>query len=683
LSIIEIKIEKMQKVFDEKNLKLAFSFIKKELRGDNSLPVDPLWSPALKAVEKVEDPFIKKLSQSIDFSNYEAEAADYLYMLKDNFSLRPIAILTLVDRIIYQAILNPELTGKKIDDKLLDCCYSNRVSSVEGEFLEDYRKKREDFIVDQKEAFSDGFVFYSTIDIRSYFKNISISKLIQILEEHFKIKQKEPLKLLEKQLKKWDGSNLGIGIPQGPHASRVLSNAYLHPLDTFLNNLDNSSFRYFRYVDDLVIMTRDQKKGKEITCKISEFLQDYNLDLNSKTKTEKLEEDSRITENGFIEGYSEGADPVPSWKKLKRIKKRLLVILGAIEEDKKSSKKALGALKYYLKSSEDPNIVNNVIGILPKLPSFTWIIVRYLRSFIDDKSIFELVWAKYNNYYKNNWENFWMLKLLLSSKWALENEEVRKLIEKTVHEEKRHYSVKLIPLLFWKHHCPDQLKKDLVRKLVSKAVNPVEKANYLDLTKDDKLLKNALKESGSLEVRIVSVLSRAKKQINSRELELIFEYAKEKKSLKESNGEEYLLREVPSDFSEETGMTKKQRWRGKINRIEIFQEARIYKVLINEKVERTVRRKNVQYEKQGNKKYWDYIWERATTESSEVDSKKYTGVQSFFKSGKENPLYKKLGFEETSILEYSDGKFFAAEGVTIKKMSKKIQKSFQKRDKIK
>jgi hypothetical protein len=495
-----------QKFSSEENLKRAFDYFNNETE-ETSLPLDPLWYPTRLVIDKTRKLFFEKLSTYIRGYNYKPDTADYIYVSKKNLGVRPVAVLSTTDRIIYQAILNPEILGKKIDNRLLDCCYGNRVEGEEA-YLHDWRERWHNYNNDQLEALKEGFVYFVEFDISSFFSSISISKLIEILEKDFKISDDKILEILERQLATWNNSDLRLGIPQGSEASFVLANAYLYPLDSYLNEINDGSFKYFRYNDDVVVMAKEEDIRKDIIYKSSVFLQEYNLNLNEKTETaEKKEIKKIIKDKMYFVDY--GGIIITSSDKVEQIKKELSVILKKISE-KKEAKSDLSKLTYYLKADSYNEIFHEVIDLIPRLSSLAPFVVRYLERYINNPDVFEKVWNQYENVEYRSWDNFWILKLLLSSACAKKHKNFQKKLKKIIGQGDE-YLTKIPALYYQTRQNNFTIESDYLKKLLSSSKTIVEKSNYLFLSLYTRggnfvdILNDFLKEK-SVDLQLISLV---------------------------------------------------------------------------------------------------------------------------------------------------------------------------------
>ena len=100
----------------KENLKKAFLYLKDEA-DESTLCLDPLWRPSISAVVQLGDNFFETLQEYIRQNKYKPDKADFIYAQKDNLDVRPICVFSSVDRIVFQALLNPWILGNKIDKK--------------------------------------------------------------------------------------------------------------------------------------------------------------------------------------------------------------------------------------------------------------------------------------------------------------------------------------------------------------------------------------------------------------------------------------------------------------------------------------------------------------------------------------------------------------------------------------
>ena len=424
----------MSSLFDKfssaENLKKAFLYLTDELKN-STLALDPIWTPMVSAIAQLGDGFFDTLQAYIRKDFYKPTAADFFYADKDNLGVRPVCILSVIDRIIFQAILNPLILGNIIDQTLISSCYGNRISN-KSPYLNPYKKQWISFCNRQIDAFNQGLHWRTEFDIQTFYENVHPDILLEILAESFRVKDGSLLKILETQLKTWAENQAKCGIPQGPNASHVLANAYLYPLDIFIDNLCRTNkFGYFRYADDIVIMAKSAEATEHIVKQIAIFLRKYNLKLNEKTKTQRLNNPKTIEELKFYNPY--GTLNETSKQKVERIEKRIPNILRKITRSNFVSKKDMSAIRYYLKAdhNKNPERLADFISIISKKPSLIVLISRYLGTWFSGgnteitPNVYEKVWQIYKRSDLSDWVKFWLVKLLCIPKIAISHKELR------------------------------------------------------------------------------------------------------------------------------------------------------------------------------------------------------------------------------------------------------------------
>lgn len=418
-----------ERLSSKENLKLAYKYVQGELTR-STLAINPVDHPAVTAIDALGEQFFAALERYLRDGNYSPEKGFFVYIPKDNLGLRPVCLLSMIDRIVYQAIFNQNILGYKIDGQLSDkMCFSYRVNDKDGsDYFLHYSKGWDAYCRAQAKAFHKGFVWKTEIDVQQYYEHIPIGKLIESLEKDFGIKDQQILSLLKTQLCTWvEYPDLPKGIPQGQNASSILGNAYLSSLDKFAEDtLVSKKLQYFRYVDDIILMGKTKEDVLKATEKIARFLRSYNLNLNEKTSVTKLSDTDAIDALRILPEYAETTVEIPK-DELSLIKERVPGIVEAILHGKDVSKMQLRDIKYYLRvgTDYDPRFILNLIAIIPLRPSLIIPIIQYvtegrarLLSYGNlriTKSIDVALWHIYSNSENSEWLKFWILKLLVSS----------------------------------------------------------------------------------------------------------------------------------------------------------------------------------------------------------------------------------------------------------------------------
>ncbi len=127
-----------------------------------------------------------------------------------------------------------------------------------------------------REVYSEGYCCLLKTDIASYFEQIDHGIFIdQILNG--KVRDGEIIYLLRKLLTKWAVSEVKhIGIPIGCDASSYIGNVYLRDVDKIMIR---RGFKYFRYSDEILILTKSEREAKKAISELIHQLRNLHLNL--------------------------------------------------------------------------------------------------------------------------------------------------------------------------------------------------------------------------------------------------------------------------------------------------------------------------------------------------------------------------------------------------------------------
>lgn len=480
-----------EKFSSKDNLKQAYKYVQNELMH-STLSISPINHPALTAINVLDEQFFIALEQYLRDDKYIPERGFFVYIPKDNLALRPLCVLSMIDRIVYQAIFNQKIIGYKIDGQLSDeVCYSNRVHDDEkaDSFLSPYFNGWDDFCKTQKKAFKKGLVWKSEVDVQQYYEHIPIGKLIEKLKNDFGIKDEKLLNLLKSQLCSWvECPELPKGIPQGPEPSAVLGNVYLSSLDRYAETeLIGKDLRYLRYADDITLMGKTKKDVLKATEKIVRFLRDQNLNLNEKTQLTELQNAEAIEAMRFASNYEDNSPEIPE-DEFTHIQERVPHTIEAITTGEKVDKPELRDLKYYLKVGTEHNLkfILNLINIIPLRPSLIIPIIQYVadgREFLrifgdsmDTVLIDDALWNIYNHDEILEWSRFWILKLLVSSKDVLIGSNIENEMKRILASHGA--TIFKVVGLYYKAIHGRKIKINTVNQAIQESDNAVEKSLY-------------------------------------------------------------------------------------------------------------------------------------------------------------------------------------------------------------
>ncbi len=192
----------------------------------------------------------KEIETQLADGTYQPAPAILVEVPKSALATRPIAVLDIRDRIVFEAVM--QRLSPAIDDELFEEVHSARVVETKAgwwrplgqidAWVKFQRSGRELF-----EEYDHACML--TTDITSYFEFIDIDLLIEQLNRVHSI-DKESVKLLAVLLRGLSRTTNLHGVPQGPEVSSVLGNLYLLPLDAVLRKMD---VKFLRFQDDIKV----------------------------------------------------------------------------------------------------------------------------------------------------------------------------------------------------------------------------------------------------------------------------------------------------------------------------------------------------------------------------------------------------------------------------------------------
>lgn len=203
------------------------------------------------------------LEKMISDGTYTPSSASFVPVPKPGFTTRPAALLTLSDRIVFEALIDS--IKPSVEKKLLSSAHVMwpRAAYVDkrwGEFEKAPLLTEEDYIVNV-----DVTAFYDSID-----HSILEDKIVKLTGEN---KVANALKLF---LDKIMGSNKGL--PQGILGSDTLATLYLQSVDAAMLR---TGFSYWRHGDDIRMSVESMSLARESIATVEAELRKIGLVLNS------------------------------------------------------------------------------------------------------------------------------------------------------------------------------------------------------------------------------------------------------------------------------------------------------------------------------------------------------------------------------------------------------------------
>ena len=257
-------------VFEERNLELAFQRLK---FGSRHLHKQLYWT-ALKDIEPFRKDYfhlvIDKFSKTKRVENHSVIRA---YLPKKGGFVRPITYLGFEALLIYQALANKlaEHFYGVMSQNYNKITFGNHFNeNFHSEFIFMPWKKRWKSYQDNSKSLIEerGYNYVVDFDIASFYDSIDHKLLTEVLRNHLDEYLIEIL-ISILQLSHSDFKHIkpgcGSGIPQGPLASTVVSEIFLHFYidEYFSKQIQKNEIAYIRYADDIRVFSQQKTIAKK------------------------------------------------------------------------------------------------------------------------------------------------------------------------------------------------------------------------------------------------------------------------------------------------------------------------------------------------------------------------------------------------------------------------------------
>lgn len=396
---------------DPQNLKQAFVYIQAEVKK-TTLPLDPFWVPGIKAIETLGDAFFNSLSQLLLDGRYQPDQIYFFHQHKENFSVRRIAMITAVDRVVYQALFNKPILGIQLAQNTSKrSCYPGLSKDTDA-YLENYKPCYQSYWDYQESDYLwSERVNRGEYDVTAFFDNISHQILFKMMADK-KIGSDRVNKLFDTLLTSWFSD--GKGIPQGSEASSLVANFYLSPVDDLFASA-SPKVSYVRYMDDMSFLAVSKKDLLNCVEELTMELDKLGLNLNSKTKFEVIEDVSYFEDKGKFAIYQSDDDEedLPFFEKVKNEAPQIIQDLTLGND---VSKQQLSKLKYFLKADKNYTLSGNILELFAQLPSFAAPIARYIEPLVDQVWVQKIIVQLWKNNHLFRWQKLWLAKIILIQK---------------------------------------------------------------------------------------------------------------------------------------------------------------------------------------------------------------------------------------------------------------------------
>jgi len=362
-----------------KNFELAFDRIQ---RGSN-VQYKNFFRHLIGAYQVGREAHLKDLIDDIRSLRYRPSPPKWIYQPKASGVLRPMALLSLRDQVVYQAILNVVAERfRNVQDKFAETRAFGALLSGKHDpfFYRHWKRSYRKYSNTVLQHYRKGWRHVAEFDLVSFYELIDHALLRRMLERRCKTHADE-LTLLFECLRTWRGdgntADVAHGVPQGPLPSAFLA-------EILMFDVDKQRFgdvTYLRYVDDIRLLAKSEQPLRRALVQLD--LLSKRLGLVPQAQKIAVRKVSDIGE--LISTVPSGVDAELREATVSGTTQRRLYRTFMDSQTKVGKAWTIHDITKFkfalLRMNADLRLIPRITGYLIAYPHLSWVLCTYLKKF--------------------------------------------------------------------------------------------------------------------------------------------------------------------------------------------------------------------------------------------------------------------------------------------------------------
>lgn len=355
------------------NLRLAWKRLSTGANG----PYKQYFRPTYAAYELAVEDHLKDLRRRLVGKTWKPSSPERVYVPKPSGLQRPMALLTIEDQVVLQALAN--VLSRKLESRrrphMLKRVFSNVLQRPDSIFfLREWKTTYGAFRSAVEKRFRSGDRWILEFDLAAFYDTISHELLLRTAFP--KAHDSEDIACMAKWLSMWTSGDpahsKGHGLPQGPIASDFLAEVFLLPLDEQM-----SRDGYLRYVDDIRLMAKSESELRRLAITLEVACRERGLIPQS----EKYAIRRATSVRDAVGAMPSIADPVDEDPDPRLSESRAKTLLGPAVGGKPLRVLDKTRLRYVLFRAAPSKHVSRLVRLLlPRHPEHVDAFVKYLEG---------------------------------------------------------------------------------------------------------------------------------------------------------------------------------------------------------------------------------------------------------------------------------------------------------------